>query len=267
MQEHLEENEEQGGGTLSDQLYNELVRLNNERFAFEQNSKFYEAGHTKLRLKELGDEYVRQRLLDIRAKHQEQKEHFDQQYTESLQSTQREYDELVEGKEQAIQEGLIALQEAHKAKLQEEQERLRTTAFSAKPTPEILNISHQIKMLVSGQRYNEAAVLQKRLETLRAKALEKIEMKSEEKIRNILEKMMREQAIEMSAAEMKFNREREALIIQREKALEAVHAKFKVVHDKLAQGQQLEALAEEKALKNFNPSSNAFVVISEQESS
>lgn len=103
----------------------------------------------------------------------------------------------MEGKEQAIQEGLISLQEAHKAKLQEEQERLRTTAFSAKPTPEILNISHQIKCR-SKQRYNEAAVLQKRLETLRSKALEKIEMKSEDKIRNILEKMMREQAIEMS---------------------------------------------------------------------
>ncbi len=123
-------------------------------------------------------------------------------------------------------------------------------------SPEVLNLEFQIECLVKDQRYNEAGNLQKRLDMLKNECLHKINIKTDEKVRNLVENLNKRHVNELTAIEMRLNSDREKLLKMREKDFERVHSKFKVYREKLENNHNIDFISEEKKLKSFNPSSN-----------
>lgn len=251
---------------MSEQIMETIVKFNEQRFQLEQAGKFIEAGRVKQKLTQLGLEYVKVRLEELKVKQSEEKNEFDKQYETELEEVQQAWDQNLEEKEKEIQSRLEELQGLQSEAFQREEARLREKENTeGKPTPEMLNAAYQIQQLVNKQRYDEAAVLQKRLEALRVKAIQKNGSNSDSKIKNALERILKSQVIELNSAEAKLLSEREAIISAREKSLNAVHSKYKVIHDKLIKSHTAEAINHERAFKNFNASSNQLIMTAEQE--
>lgn len=243
--------------SLSDQILETILKFNEKRFQLEQDSKFLEAGRIKAKLAQLGDEYVKVRLEDLQNRQENEKKQFDANYEQELEEVQQTWDKKLEEKEKAIQEQLAQMQQLHASNIEKAQKQLKESqSLGYKPTPEILNLGYQIRLLVNDQRYTEAATLQKKLDVLKSKSEEKFGAKSDEKARNLLDKVVRDQMLELNALESKLASERDAIIKAREKGLNATHSKYKVIHDKLLKQHHQEEINEKKQLKNFNASSN-----------
>lgn len=245
---------------MREEIYETIIKLNQERLSLEQEGKFVEAGRVKAKLKLLGDEFVKVSLNEMRERQLQEKQEFEARYEKELEEIQGSYDVGIQEKEKYIQEKLSELQEIHGANLRELQAQLKAApGLEVRTTPDIINMEYQIKRLVNDQRYDEAGIMQKKLDVLRLKARELNLTKTEEKIKNRLEKVMRDQMIELSALESKLLSERDTMLKAREKAVEATHSKYRVFYEKMLKTHQADAANEERALKNFNPSSNYII--------
>lgn len=259
MEESIRENEGENQ-SLREEIYETIIKLNQERLNLEQDSRFIEAGKVKAKLKLLGDEFIKVSLSELRERQLQEKHEFEERYEKELQEVQITFDENIQEKERQIQEKLTELQEMHGTTLRDLHSQLKSLSGNEnRTTPEIINIEYQIKKLVSNQRYNEAGLLQKKLEVLKEKAREKNYFRNEDKTKNKMEKIIRDQMIELSAIESKLISERDSMIKAREKAIEAIHCKYRVFHDKMVKVHQSDAVNEERALKNFNPCSNYLI--------
>lgn len=259
MEESIRENDAQSQ-SLREEIYETIIKLNQERLSLEQEGKFIDAGKVKAKLKLLGDEFVKVSLSELRERQFQERQDFGGRYEKELQEVQGAFDSSIQDKERQIQEKLAETQELHAMNLRDLEAQLKALpSADGRPTPEIINMEYQIKRLVTDQRYNEAGLLQKKLEVLRAKAHEKNFSRNGEKIKNRIDKLVRDQMIEMAALESKLISERDSMIKAREKAIEAIHSKYRVFHEKMVKSHQVDAVNEEKALKNFNPSSNYLV--------
>merc|ERR1712045_504241 len=96
--------------------------------------------------------------------------------------------------------------EAYQTKLDEEMPKV------GKMSPEVLNLEYQIERLVKDQRYKEAATLQKKVEALREKCLNKIDNATTSKKNHKVEYFLQKQEYEMQALCKKIDTGREELV-------------------------------------------------------
>jgi hypothetical protein len=253
MSQHNEEQET----NVADEIFSTIVQLNRERVQLEQEQKFFDAGRIKDQLKRLGEEYIKVSLFALREKQKFEKEGLEQEYEKEVQELAHTWEERLATNEENIQSFLQQTQERQREELINfENELKQKMPQQGRFTPEILNLEYQVAQLVKDQRYNEAGVLQKRLDVLRNECINKINNSTEGKMRHLIENAIKRHENEQVALEKRLNSEREELFKMREKDFERVNSKFKVFREKLDNNHNADFIKEEKRLKSFNPSSN-----------
>jgi hypothetical protein len=253
MSEHNEEQE----ANVSDEIFGTIIQLNKERLDLEREQKFFEAGRIKDQLKRLGEEYVKVYLYSLKEKQRTEKEGLEAEYEKELEELAQVWDEKLGTNEEELRNFLEGTQERHREEIgQFENDLKQNIPQQGRFSPEILNLEYQIEMLVKDQRYNEAGNLQKRLDVLKNDCINKINNKTEEKIKNLLENMSKRHENELIAIEKRLNSDREELLKAREKEFEKVHSKFRVFREKLDNNHNGDFIKEEKRLRTFKPSSN-----------
>jgi len=253
MSQHNEEQET----NVADEIFSTIVQLNKERLQLEQDQRFFDAGRIKDQLKRLGEEYVKVSLYGLREKQRFEKEGLEQEYEKEIEELVHTWEERLAKNEEDIQNLLQTTQERQREELiRFENDLKQNIPQQGRFSPEILNLEYQVAQLVKDQRYNEAGVLQKRLDVLKNECINKINNKTEGKMRNLIENAIKRHENELVAIEKRLNSEREELFKIREKDFERVNSKFKVFREKLDNNHNADFIKEEKRLKSFNPSSN-----------
>ncbi len=242
---------------MADEIFGTIVQLNKERVELEREQKFFDAGRIKDQLKRLGEEFVKVSLYSLKERQRTEKEGLESEYEKELEELAQTWDERLAKNEEELHNFL----EGTRERQAEEVGRFEADVKQSIPqqgrfSPEILNLEYQIEKLVKDQRYNEAGILQKRLDQLKNDCLNKINTKTEEKIRNLIENMNKRHENELTALEKRLNSDRDELLKMREKDFEKAHSKFRVFREKLENNHTADFIKEEKKLKTFNPSSN-----------
>ena len=257
-----EQTENEQEGSMIQEIYRSIIQLNKERLECEKNYQFVDAGKIKEHLKKLGEEYVRVSLHMLREKQQNEKEGLESEYEKEMDNLNAKWESELQKNEEETKKQYEEIQERQMAEMEELQENLKKNApVQVKMSPEILNMEYQISVLVKDQRYNEAAVVQKKLEKLREKCLQKGHGGLDESIRNKLETANKRQETELVAIEKRINANREALFKAKDFEFDQLNSKFRVYREKLENNHVNEFIKEEKRLKAFNPCSNNFAMM------
>ena len=242
---------------IAQQIYDRIVEMNRERLELEKEHNFIEAGRIKVHLEALGEEYKNAVLYSIRDRQRQEKESLEYQYDEELRELSGNWDKKLEENEEEIKQVMMSIQEKQNEELQKYEEELKQNMpVVGRMPPEVLNLEYQIEKMVKDQRYTEAAQMQKKLDKLKRESEMKIHQKTENKIRSLLENLIKKHETELLAVESRLNTERDNLLLAREKDFESVHSKFKVFREKLENNHNTEFNREEKTLKGFKASSN-----------
>lgn len=242
---------------VAQQIYGRIVQLNRERLDLERSCNFLEAGRLKEHLTALGEDYKNAVLFTVRERQRAERESLDGQYDEELRELTGGWDGRLEENEEEIKQAMVGVQEKQNEEIQHYEEELKQNMpVVGRMPPEVLNLEYQIERLVKDQRYTEAAQLQKKLEKSRREAEVRIHGKTEDKIKLLLENLIKKHETELLAVEARLNAERDTLLGAREKEFEALHTKFRVFREKLEKNHAAEFNREERALKGFKPSSN-----------
>jgi len=253
MSQHNEEQET----NVADEIFGTIIQLNKERVDLEREQKFFDAGRIKDQLKRLGEEYVKVSLYSLKERQRMEKEGLESEYEKELEELARTWDERLAKNEEELRNFLEGTRERQAEEMiRFEAEIKQNMPQQGRFSPEILNLEYQVEKLVKDQRYNEAGNLQKRLDQLKNDCINKINSKTEDKIRNLLENMNKRHENELIALEKRLNSDRDELLKMREKDFEKVHSKFRVFREKLDNNHNADFIKEEKKLKTFNPSSN-----------
>ena len=257
-----EQNENEQEGSMIQEIHKSIIQLNKERLECEKNYQFVDAGKIKEHLKKLGEEYVRVSLHMLREKQQSEKEGLENEYEKEMDNLNVKWESEMQKNEEETKKQYEEIQERQMVEMEELQENLKKNApTQVKMSPEVLNMEYQISVLVKDQRYNEAAVVQKKLEKLREKCLQKGHGGLDESIRNKLEGANKRQETELVAIEKRINANREALFKAKDFEFEQLNSKFKVYREKLENNHVNEFIKEEKRLRAFNPCSNNFAMM------
>ena len=257
-----DQNENEQEGSMIQEIYKSIIQLNKERLECEKNYQFVDAGKIKEHLKKLGEEYVRVSLHMLREKQQSEKEGLENEYEKEMDNLNVKWESEVQKNEEETKKQYEEIQERQMVEMEELQDNLKKNApTQVKMSPEVLNTEYQISVLVKDQRYNEAAVVQKKLEKLREKCLQKGHGGLDDSIRNKLEAANKRQETELVAIEKRINANREALFKAKDFEFEQLNSKFKVYREKLENNHVNEFIKEEKRLKAFNPCSNNFAMM------
>lgn len=257
--EPQEQNENDQEGSMIQEIYKSIIQLNKERLECEKNYQFVEAGRIKDHLTKLGEEYVRVSLSMLREKQQGEKDGLESEFEKELDNLNAKWEEKLQRNEEETQKQYEEMKERQQAEMEALQEALQKSAPNQiKMTPEILNLEYQISVLVKDQRYNEAAVVQKKLEKLKQIAMQKGHGALDESFRNRLEAANKRQENESIAIEKRINSNREALFKEKDLEFEQLNSRFKVYREKLENNHVNEFIKEEKRLKSFNPYSKVF---------
>lgn len=257
-----DQNENEQEGSMIQEIYKSIIQLNKERLECEKNYQFVDAGKIKEHLKKLGEEYVRVSLHMLREKQQSEKEGLENEYEKEMDNLNVKWESEMQKNEEETKKQYEEIQERQMVEMEELQDNLKKNApTQVKMSPEVLNMEYQISVLVKDQRYNEAAVVQKKLEKLREKCLQKGHGGLDDSIRNKLEAANKRQETELVAIEKRINANREALFKAKDFEFEQLNSKFKVYREKLENNHVNEFIKEEKRLKAFNPCSNNFAMM------
>ena len=260
--ENPEQNENDQEGSMIQEIYKSIIQLNKERLECERNYQFVDAGKIKEHLKKMGEEYVRVTLHMLREKQQGEKEGLESEYEKEMDNLNTKWEAELQKNEEETKAQYEEIQERQMQEMEGLQETLKKNApTQAKMSPEVLNLEYQISVLVKDQRYNEAAVVQKKLEKLRDACLQKSHGTIDDSIRNKLEGANKRQENELIAVEKRINANREALFKAKDFEFEQLNSKFKVYREKLENNHVNEFIKEEKKLKAFNPCSNNFAAM------
>lgn len=242
---------------VAQQIYERIVQLNRERLDLERSCNFLEAGRLKEHLTALGEEYKNAVLFAVRERQRVERDSLDGQYDEELRELTGAWDGRLEENEEEIRGAMLAVQEKQNEEIARYEEDLKgNMPVVGRMPPEVLNLEYQIERLVRDQRYTEAAQLQKKLEKSKRDAELKIHGKTEDKIKLLLENLIKKHETELLAVEARLNAERDTLLGAREKEFEGLHTKFRVFREKLEKNHAAEFNREERALKTFKASSN-----------
>lgn len=255
------ESRESGDGEREEgvaaQIYARIVQLNRERVELERGGAFLDAGRLKAHLTALGEEYKGAVLQAVRERQRAERDGLDAQYEEELRELGGGWEARLEQSEEEIRGAMGGAQEKQNEEIAAYEARLKAEMpVAGRMPPEVLNLQYQIERLVRDQRYTEAAQLQRQLEKARREAELRIHGKTEDKIKLLLENLIRRHETELLAAEARLNAERDALLGAREKDFEALHTKFRVFREKLEKNHAAELIREERALRAFRASSN-----------
>lgn len=243
--------------SIGDDIFKTIIQLNKERLEFEKANRFFDAAKVKNQLKLLGEEFIKITLFALREKQQGEKQSLEDEYERELNELNQIWEERLVKNEEELKNFLQETQERQREELTKFEEMLtQSIPQQGRFSPEILNIEYQVQMLVRDQRYNEAGNLLKRLESLKSQCLNKISDKTDEKIRNMLESMVKRHENELLVIEKRLNSDREELLKMREKDFEMVHSKFRIFRDKLEKNHNSDYIKEDRRLKSFNPSAN-----------
>ena len=140
------------------------AQLNQQRIELEQEGRFLEAASVKDRLTELGQDFERRKLMELRQKHHEEKDQLELDFQKELDSCNQFWNNKIDqyrAQSQQLEEQLIG---KHSNLLVEYEEELKENMPTVgRLTPKILNLEFQINCLVKDQRYREADSLQKKL--------------------------------------------------------------------------------------------------------
>lgn len=258
MEGHEQEQPDQEGSMIQE-IYKSIVQLNRERLECEKNYQFVEAGKIKDHLTKLGEEYVRVSLHMLREKQQSEKDGLENEYEKEMDALNGRWEERLQKHEEDTQRQYDEIRERQQQEMEQLQEHLQKSApTQIKMTPEILNLEYQISVLVKDQRYNEAAVVQRKLERLKQSALQKGHGQIDESLRNRMEAANKKRENELIAIEKRINSMRETLAREKDTEFEQLNSRFKVYREKLENNHVNEFIKEEKRLKGFNPYSKAF---------
>ena len=245
-------------GSIIQDIYKSMVQFNKERIECEKNFQFVEAGKIKDHLKKLGEEYVRVSLNMLRERQEVEKEGLEGEYEKEVDGLNAKWEEELNNNEQDTERQYQEIQQRQQEEMEAEQEKLRKNAAKEiKMSPEILNMEHQINLLVKDQRYNEAAVVQKKLEVLRDKRVQKGSFNMDESIRSRLEAINKRQENEIAALEKRIAANRESLFKAKDLEFDQLNSRFRVYREKLDNNHINEFIREEKRVKTFNPCANS----------
>ena len=245
---------------VGDEIFKTIIQLNKDRVEYEKQNRFFDAAKVKDKLTLLGEEFVRMSLYSLREKQKEEKQSLEEEYERELNELNEIWEERLFKNEEEIKSFLTETQNRQKEELLKfENDFSQNIQHQGRFTPEILNMEYQVQMLVRNQRYTEAGNLLKRLEDQKNICLNKINDKTDEKIRIMLENVVKRHENELLVIEKRLNADREELLKMREKDFELVHSKFKIFRDKLENNHNSDFNKEEKRLKSFNPSANYLV--------
>lgn len=255
-----------GGEVNQDQLdlrdsttFDTISELNNQRIGCEDNGDFMEASRIKEKIHRLGEEFYRRKLIELKNKHQNEKDQLENEFQRELNQCNDFWNNKIESYNEQSGSLEMELRQKHEQKLEGYQELLDEKVRQVgKPSPEVLNLEYQIKRLVKDQRYKEAHALQKKCEELKNKCMQKIESATNNRKQHKIEHFIQQQENEMQALCYKIDTGREELIKSREKDYQKLVAKYRVLRENLDDSQILEFQKTEKTLKNFKPSSNLF---------
>jgi len=250
---------------IADEIFHSIIQLNKERLTLEGEQKFFEAGKIKDQLKLLGQEYVKVSIYSLRERQRQEREGLEMEYEKELENLAQVWDKRLAENDEEIRGALEEIRNRQTEDLNHLQNDLRQNIpQQGRMSSEVLNLEFQIEKLVKDQRYTEAGHLKKRLDVLRNGCIDKINMKTEDKIRNILENSIKRHETELVVIEKRLNSDRDSLLKQREKEFERIHSKFKVFREKLENNHTSDFIREEKKLKNFNPSSNNLAFLDQE---
>ena len=245
-------------GSIIQDVYKSMIQFNKERLECEKNFQFVEAGKIKDHLKKLGEEYVRVSLNMLRERQDVEKEGLEGEYEKEVDGLNAKWEEELKNNEEDTDRQYAEIQQRQQEEMEGEQERLRKNAAKEiKMSPEILNMEHQINLLVKDQRYNEAAVVQKKLEVLRDKRVQKGSFNMDESIRSRLEAINKRQENEIAVLEKRIAANRENLFKTKDAEFDQLNSRFRVYREKLDNNHINEFIREEKRLKSFNPCANS----------
>lgn len=259
MEGQEQEMQDQESSMIQD-IYKSIVELNRQRLECEKNYQFVEAGRIKDHLTKLGEEYVRVSLHMLREKQQSEKEGLENEYEKEINSLNGRWEEELQKLEESSHRQYDEIRDRQQQEMEQLQEHLQKSApTQIKMTPEILNLEYQISVLVKDQRYNEAAVVQRKLEKLKQSALLKGHGQIDGSLRNKMEAANKKQENELIAIEKRINSIREGEARKKDTEFEQLNSRFRVYREKLENNHVNEFIKEEKRLKSFNPYSKAFV--------
>jgi hypothetical protein len=257
--EEQEQQEMDQETSMIQEIYKSIIQLNKERVECEKNYQFSEAGKIKNHLMKLGDEYVRVSLHLLREKQQSEKEGLENEYEKEIENLNSKWDAELQKNEEETKIQYEEIQQKQQLEMDNLQEMLKKSApTQIKMSPEVLNLEYQISVLVKDQRYNEAAVVQKKLEKMRDVCVQKGHDSLDDTIRNKLEAANKKQENELIAIEKRITTNRESLLKAKEFEYEQLNSKFKVYREKLETNHVNEFTKEEKVLKAFNPCAKDF---------
>ena len=247
------------GSAAADELLAAIVETNRERQRFEKERNFREAAKAKEDLLALGQQFVQESLRALRARHLEQAE----QLEEELENESAELAETWQARLQKHEEDSTGFLQEVRLRQDEElkafEEEVRREPGPTRLSPAALNVEYQIGLLAKQQLYEEAAQFQRQAERLQDQCELKSQLKSEEKIRNLLDNFLRRQQLEFSSVEQRLETDGEELMKMRTRDFEVLAAKLRVHREKTEAAHNAEFIREERRLKTFNASSNHLV--------
>lgn len=260
--EDQQQNENEQEGSMINEIYKSIVQLNKERLECEKGYQFVDAGKIKDHLKKLGEEYVKVSLHMLREKQQNEKEGLESEYEKEMDALNTKWEEEMQKNEEENKRQYEEIQIRQQQEMESLHEALKANSQkNIKMSPEVLNMEFQISVLVKDQRYNEAAIVQKKYEKLREACILKGQGSFDDSLRLKIEAAGKKQENELIAIEKRINANREALFKAKDYEFEQLNSKFKVYREKLENNHVNEFVKEEKRLKTFNPCSNQFAAM------
>jgi len=213
----------------------------------------------KERINSLGERFYRRKLMDLKVKHQSEKDQLENEFQKELNDCNSFWEKKIEDYNSSSQQLQDELHEKHQSRLQSYEGTLdENMPQVSKMSPEVLNLEYQIARLVKDQRYKEAHGLQRKADEQRAKCLKKNESLINQRKNNKVDHFLQKQEYEMQALCYKIDTGREELIKAREKDYQKLVSKYRVLRENLDDTQIMDYHKTEKTLKNFKPSSNLF---------
>lgn len=184
-------------------------------------------------------------------------EEFDRKYEEEYINLNNVWDSKIEDLNSKNDEIMNELYNKHNNELKSKQAELESNQpRNNKIPPQILNIKFQIEKLVKLQKYKEADVMSKKLNTLLEQYATDKNTEITDKCNNIIELIQKSHDKEINAYKVKFENKLSELLTTKNNELSELNKKFITAKNKLLDTQKLNYNKYKKELLSFKANSN-----------
>ena len=184
-------------------------------------------------------------------------EEFDKKYEEEYINLNNVWDSKIEDLNSKNDEIMNELYNKHNNELKSKQMELESNQpRNNKVPPQILNIKFQIEKLVKLQKYKEADVMSKKLNTLLEQYATDKNTEITDKCNNIIELIQKSHDKEINAYKVKFENKLSELLTAKNNELSELNKKFITAKNKLLDTQKLNYNKYKKELLSFKANSN-----------